>query len=100
MALTKLQRKVVTALLAGGSVRKHITPNDILCWRLLDREFRPVGNIPLFTVSALLGKGYLERTVNGIHPCAGVYQSKTGRIYRRAINQSINLIYLKIKKVA
>lgn len=87
MALTKLQKTIVVTLIDGGVLRRHIKPNDAHCWRLLNHEYKPLRNLPEATVSLLFNRNYIQRTEAGIKAGVGVYKSRTGRVYNRAINQ-------------
>ncbi len=59
--LTPKQRELFEKLKAtpGGVLRKHVKPTNIVCYRLLDKDMRPLSNYTMSLVDKLIDKDIL-----------------------------------------
>lgn len=61
--LTPKQRELFEALKqTGGTLRRHIKKNNLVCWRLMDKEFNPISNYSMSIIDKLISKDLLQLT--------------------------------------
>lgn len=66
LKLTPKQKEVFDMLstLKGAVLFKHVKPSGTMCYRVLDAEKRPVMNLQMHIVDALISKDVLDRNGN------------------------------------